>query len=174
MVVIGEAAPGCRVEAESDAAQRPAEEKGPRRYRGRIQIAYSRKPLPAPGADELPPILVIDDDPVVLESLTLALESHGFRVLTARNGYQGLRVFREGSPAIVVTDIMMPEQDGIGAMLQMRRERPSIKIVAISGAGCFDGWDCLRAAEHLGADATFPKAIDTDALLETLRSLLDL
>lgn len=122
----------------------------------------------------MPPILVIDDDPIVLESLTLLLESHGFRVLTAPNGYQGLRVFRESFPAVVVTDIMMPELDGIGAMLQMRRERPSIKIVAISGDPSYEGWNCLRAAKQLGADATFPKALDTEALIETILGLLEL
>ena len=69
------------------------------------------------------PVLVVDDDPGFLDSLTLLLETHGFRVLTARDGAHGLQMFRAHSPAVVVTDIMMPEEDGIGAMLQMRRER---------------------------------------------------
>src|SRR5690242_10559649 len=119
----------------------------------------------------MPPILVIDDDPAILDSLMLLLESHGFRVLTAPNGYQGLRVFRESRPALVVTDIMMPEEDGIGAMLQMRRERPGVKIVAMSGDHGADDWDGLLTAERLGADATFPKVLDTDALLAAVYHL---
>ena len=119
-------------------------------------------------------MLIIDDDPEVLDSLKMVLEAHGFPVLTARNGYQGLVVFRERSPAVVVTDIMMPEQDGIGAMLQMRRERRDVKIIAMSGSGYFDGWDYLAVAEQLGADAVFRKTLDTDPLIHLLERLLPL
>ena len=117
-------------------------------------------------------MLIIDDDPEVLDSLKMVLEAHGFPVLTARNGYQGLVVFRERSPAVVVTDIMMPEQDGIGTMLQMRRERPDVKIVAISGGGKVDSSDYLAVAEQLGADAALQKGLDNATLLDTLTALL--
>jgi len=117
-------------------------------------------------------VLLIDDDPAVLESLGLLLEAWGFRVLTARNGAHGLEVFRAQSPAVVVTDIMMPEQDGIGTMLQMRRERPDVKIVAISGGGKVDSSDYLAVAEQLGADAALQKGVDNEALLDTLTALL--
>ena len=63
-------------------------------------------------------VLVIDDDPMMVESLAMLLEDHGFRVLTANNGVRGLRVFRKQRPAAVLTDIVMPEQDGIGAGTQ--------------------------------------------------------
>jgi DNA-binding NtrC family response regulator len=117
-------------------------------------------------------VLVIDDDPSCLESLAMVLECHGFHVLTARDGRDGMRVFRANCPAVVVTDIIMPEQDGIGVMLQMRHERPGVKIVVISGDANFDSWDCLLAARHLGADAMFRKTIDTGALIKTLHRLL--
>ena len=117
------------------------------------------------------PVLLVDDDPGFLDSLTLLLETHGFRVLTARNGAHGLQMFRVHSPAVVVTDIMMPEEDGIGAMLQMRRERRDVKIIAISGGGKVDKSDYLVIAEKLGADATFQKE-DTDALVEMLGEML--
>lgn len=122
--------------------------------------------------DEAPTVLLIDDDSAVLDALVIVLEQRGFRVLTARNGWQGLSVFRQHAPKVVITDIIMPEQDGIGMMLQMRRERPNVKIIAISGGGYLDGWDYLTAAKQLGADATFPKALDTDALIEKLNELL--
>jgi DNA-binding response OmpR family regulator len=117
------------------------------------------------------PVLLIDDDPDFLDSLTLLLETHGFRVLTARNGAQGLQMFRAHSPAVVITDIMMPEQDGIEVMLQMRRERRDVKIIAISGGGKVDKSDYLVIAEKLGADATFQKR-DTEMLIETLDEIL--
>jgi DNA-binding response OmpR family regulator len=116
-------------------------------------------------------VLLIDDDPGFLDSLTLLLETHGFRVLTARNGAHGIQMFRAHSPAVVVTDIMMPEEDGIGVMLQMRRERQAVKIIAISGGGKVDKSDYLVIAEKLGADAAFQKE-DTDALIETLDEML--
>ena len=115
------------------------------------------------------PVLLIDDDPGFLDSLVLLLES--FRVVTARNGAHGLQMFRAHSPAVVVTDIMMPEQDGIGAMLQMRRERRDVKIIAISGGGTLDKTTYLAIAEKLGADAAFQKQ-DTEALIETLDEML--
>jgi DNA-binding response OmpR family regulator len=124
--------------------------------------------------EQRPAVLIIDDDPAVLHSLQTVLEAHDFRVLTARNGHHGLQVFRDRSPAVVVTDIMMPEQDGIGAMLQMRRERRDVKIIAMSGSGYFDGWDYLAVAEQLGADAVFRKTLDTDPLIHLLERLLPL
>lgn len=117
------------------------------------------------------PVLLIDDDPDFLDSLTLLLETHGFRVLTARNGAQRLQMFRAHSPAVVITDIMMPEEDGIGLMLRMRRERRDVKIIAISGGGKVDKSDYLVIADKLGADATFQKQ-DTEALIELLAEML--
>lgn len=117
------------------------------------------------------PVLLVDDDSAFLDSLAVLLEAHGFRVLTARNGAHGLQMFRAHSPAVVVTDIMMPEEDGIGAMLKMRRERRDVKIIAISGGGKVDKSDYLVIAEKLGADAAFRKQ-DTDALIETLGEML--
>jgi len=122
--------------------------------------------------DAAPTVLIIDDDLAVLESLEMVLKAAGFRVLTARNGWEGLRVFRQHAPAVVVTDIMMPEQDGIGTMLQMRRERPNVKVIVMSGGGYIDTWDYLTTARELGADATFRKSLDTDALVEKLGELL--
>ncbi len=85
------------------------------------------------------PLLVIDDDSAVLDSLATALECHGFRVLTARDGDQGIKVlFREKSLSVVVTDIMMPDRDGIAAMLQMRRESAAsfrVPLAALPATG---------------------------------------
>jgi DNA-binding response OmpR family regulator len=116
--------------------------------------------------------LIVDDDPAIRDSLGSVLEEHGFDVLTAPDGYQGLKTFRERSPAAAVVDIIMPEQDGIGTMLQMRRERRDLKVVVISGGSDFDGSDYLPIAEQLGADASFRKTLDPIKLVMTLRRLL--
>jgi DNA-binding NtrC family response regulator len=122
----------------------------------------------------VPAVLLIDDDPAVLGSLTMLLETAGFRVLTARDGVQGLRAFRKHSPAVVVTDILMPEKDGIGLIMQMRRERPKVKVIAISGGGRVGNSDFLTVAGKLGADTAMPKPIDTDKLVDTIRHYLAL
>jgi len=122
-----------------------------------------------PAADT---VLVIDDDPDIVESLAMMLEDHGFRVLTANDGVRGLEVFREQKPAAVLTDILMPEQDGIGAIVEMRRERPEIKIIAISGAGRMGRTDPLAMARKLGADATFEKGRSANELLLLLKATL--
>src|SRR5579859_4128007 len=90
-----------------------------------------------------PTVLLIDDDAAVREGLTLLLEAHGFQVVTATDGERGLAAFRAYTPALVITDILMPEQDGIGAIREMRRLRPDAKIVAISGGGKVDKSDYL-------------------------------
>ena len=117
-------------------------------------------------------VLVIDDDPNMVESLAMMLEDHGFRVLTANNGIRGLRVFREQRPAAVLTDIIMPEQDGIETILQIRRERSEVKIIAISGAGRVGRTDFLTMASKLGADATFEKGRNASELIELLKGML--
>lgn len=120
--------------------------------------------------EESPSVLLIDDDPMMLESLAMALEEYGFRVLTASSGLSGLRVFREQRPAAVLTDIVMPGQDGFETMLKIRREQPDAKVIAISGQ--LDKWDYLDLAEKLGADATFAKGRDVRSLVETLNRIL--
>jgi CheY-like chemotaxis protein len=117
-------------------------------------------------------VLVVDDDTAVLHSLTALFESHGIPIITARDGLEGLDAFRRLSPAVVLTDILMPEQDGIGAIMEMRRERPAIKIIAMSGGGRIGKSDFLTVAKKLGADAVIQKPIDPDGLVKLLGMFL--
>jgi CheY-like chemotaxis protein len=116
-------------------------------------------------------VLVIDDDPAVLDSLAYLFALYGYRVLTAPDGRRGLEAFREHAPAVVVTDILMPEQDGLATIAQMRRERPDAKIIAISGSGRGEKLDYLTAAEKVGADVALEK-IDLAKLTDILPALL--
>jgi DNA-binding response OmpR family regulator len=126
---------------------------------------------PAPAA---PAVLVIDDDPAVLDSLATLFEIHGISIATAQDGVAGLEVFRRTSPAVVLTDIIMPEQDGIGLIMEMRRERPGVKIIAMSGSGRIGKSDFLTVAKSLGADSVVPKPFDIDQLVTTIRGHLQL
>jgi len=126
---------------------------------------------PASPAAATRAVLVIDDDAAVLDSLVYLFALYGYRVLTAPDGRRGLEMFREHAPAVVVTDILMPEQDGLATIEQMRRERPDVKIIAISGSGRGDKNDYLSAAEKLGADVALEK-MDLAKLADILPALL--
>jgi DNA-binding response OmpR family regulator len=129
-----------------------------------LKLVHSA-PLPAT-------VLVIDDDPDMVESLAMMLGDHGFPVLTANDGVRGLEMFREYKPAVVLSDILMPEQDGIEVIMTMRRERPGVKIIAISGSGRIGTTDFLTMARKLGADATFEKGHKAGELLGLLKTML--
>jgi len=117
-------------------------------------------------------VLVIDDDPALLNSFATVLSAYGIPIATARDGLEGLAAFRRISPAVVLTDIVMPEQDGIGAIMTMRRERPATKIIAMSGGGGMGKRDYLTIAKNLGADAVIHKPFEVDDLMKLIRTFL--
>ena len=117
-------------------------------------------------------VLIIDDDVGMRVLLVTLLEAHGFRVLTAASGVRGLQVIRESAPRVVLTDILMPGQDGMETIRAIRRAHLDVRIIAMSGGGYIDKMDYLRYARMLGADATINKPADIDALVGLLRSFL--
>jgi CheY-like chemotaxis protein len=123
------------------------------------------------GTAAAPEVLVIDDDPALLHSLITALGAFGIPIATARDGRAGLKVFRKIAPKVVITDIIMPEQDGIAVIMAMRRERPDVKMIAMSGGGRLGKSDFLTIARKLGADATIAKPFEVDKLVALIRAL---
>jgi len=132
--------------------------------------ARNSTPGPAPAA---PAVLVIDDDPAMLHSLASVFEAHGIGIATARDGLAGLALFRQVSPKVVLTDIIMPEQDGTSAIMEMRRQRPGVTIIAMSGGGRIGRSDFLAVAKQLGADSTVEKPFDVDELVTRIRRHLE-
>ncbi len=118
-------------------------------------------------------ILVIDDDPLVRRSFEQFLTDVGYEVALAANGRAGLALFTKLHPDIVVTDIIMPEQEGIETIIQMRKLNPKAKIIAVSGSGRVSNQDFLSIAAKFGAAATLMKPIDQDQLVDAVRKLLD-
>jgi DNA-binding response OmpR family regulator len=102
-------------------------------------------------------VLIIDDDRVLLDMMARALKSAGFIVRAEDNGRKGLDALRTFAADLVITDIVMPEIEGIGVILQVRRLPEPPKVVAISGAGSLRTGDYLSWATHLGADAVLAK-----------------
>jgi len=96
-------------------------------------------------------ILVIDDDRKLREVISRALERAGYDVLEADDGEAGIRLYREHGADLIITDIFMPERDGLETILQLRRESPGVKIVAISGGDSTGRLDLRKEAEIFGA-----------------------
>src|SRR5204863_9144444 len=113
-------------------------------------------------------ILVIDDDHLVRYALSKILSSNGYEVVTASDGRRGMVVLRAERPDAVITDIIMPEQEGIDTIIQIRRERPGVKIIAISGGGRIRNIDFLDMAQSLGANEVLAKQVEVDGVLSCL------
>jgi len=117
-------------------------------------------------------VLVIDDEPDIREGIAELLEYEGYQVSMAANGREGVRLFREGRFDLVITDIVMPEQEGIETIRIIRKEAPQARIIAISGGGRVDPLGYLAMAKKLGADRVFEKPVDIDDLLAAMNQLL--
>ncbi|MBW1811270.1 MAG: response regulator [Deltaproteobacteria bacterium] len=120
----------------------------------------------------MPQIIVIDDDEQVRLWLKLALERAGHEVLDARDGQQGIKLLRNNPADLVITDIVMPEKEGIETIIELRNQFPDLKIIAISGGGRNLPENYLDMAAKLGADRTFTKPIQREELLDAIKDLL--
>ncbi len=113
-------------------------------------------------------VLVIDDDDSVRAVLTKTLSKAGYRVRAARDGKAGMRLVRQGPVHLVITDLVMPEQEGLETVRMLRQDYPRLPVVAMSGA--FDG-DFLKAAGTFGANSLLRKPVLKDDLLAVVREL---
>jgi DNA-binding response OmpR family regulator len=119
---------------------------------------------------ELTRVLVIDDNEDARTIVQLALEAEGFEVSVAENGSGAAAALREWGARIVVTDILMPEQDGVETIAQLREEFPDVEIIAVSGAFSLAGFDYLAVPRELGAHI-LRKPFEMRELVALVRSL---
>jgi len=120
----------------------------------------------------MPKILIIEDDVDLRRMLTRLLEREDFTVLEANNGIEANEILDYTEPNLVITDIIMPDQDGIGTINYIRKKLPDTKIIAISGGGRMIREDYLKIARMLGAQFTFKKPFNNRELVEKVRELL--
>ncbi len=121
----------------------------------------------------MPKILLVDDDKLIREMLQNMLEKEDYATELASDGDEAIRMFHKFKPDLVVTDIIMPEKEGIEIIQQFLRENPAVKILAISGGALnIDSKSTLRMAKALGAHATLSKPLFRDELLTTVQMLL--
>lgn len=114
-------------------------------------------------------ILLVDDDPEVLAALGRLLRLHGHEVTPAASVRQALRSMREDAPPeLLITDLIMEDQDGMSLIRHMRQAHPGVPVIAISGGGTHQPDSYLNAARQLGAVAAFRKPVPAEELLALL------
>jgi DNA-binding response OmpR family regulator len=117
-------------------------------------------------------ILLIDDEPQIRAMLHQVLARAGYDVTEAASGAEAVRLFHEAPADLVITDLIMPGKDGIETILELRRESPAVKVIAISGGGRIGAQEYLWMARNLGAAVTLTKPVERQKLLEEVRALL--
>lgn len=118
-------------------------------------------------------ILVIDDEEQICDMLHKKLESVGYVVEDAPNGKIGLKLHREDPFDLIITDIFMPEKEGLETIRELRKEHASLKIIAITGGYSSGPDELLNVARMLGADRTFAKPFKLKEIVEAINELLE-
>jgi len=117
-------------------------------------------------------ILIIDDESQIRSMLRLMLERVGYEVDEAPDGLEGIRQYREDPADLIITDLIMPNKDGIGMIIDLKKEFPKVKIIAMSGGGVNRPEGYLDGAKKLGATRTLTKPIDRDEMLKAVKETL--
>lgn len=117
-------------------------------------------------------VLIIDDDAALRRLIRRILTAAGHPVVEARDGADGMRRFAAEAPALVITDIIMPDQEGMRTILDIRAAGSRVGVIAMSGGGVGRAQDYLDMAVDLGADAALRKPFRPNELLALVARLL--
>ncbi len=127
-------------------------------------------------ANEMPAskatVLLVEDDETVREAVSLMLERAGYAVTTAENGLAAAALLEDWGPKLVITDIFMPDGDGIETLNLVKRRWPGTPVIAISGGSPMLRIDYLQVADDFGAAATIAKPFVTESFLATVAKVL--
>ena len=117
-------------------------------------------------------VLIVDDDPQMLRLLTDVAELEDHSVLMAQDGEQALEYFAHQLPDLMITDILMPNKEGLELISEVREKFPSVKIIAYSGGGASDPENYLEFARGMGADTVFTKPMPLEDMRQQINKLL--
>ncbi len=117
-------------------------------------------------------ILLIDDDDAFRNALRLTLIHHGHTVTEARDGKEGIKLFPSISADLVITDIVMPEKEGLEVLMELKKSSPSVKVIAISGGGHLSAEDCLRIAQRMGAVKVLKKPFLSADIMSAINDIV--
>lgn len=124
------------------------------------------------GVKAMATILVIDDDQQICALLKQALEEQGYTVESALNGIEGIRDYRRHPADLIILDILMPEKEGLETILDLRREFPKVKIIAMSGGSERAQLNLLDLARRLGAQYTINKPFQLQIITDLVKKAL--
>lgn len=117
-------------------------------------------------------VLIVDDDPQMLRLLTDIVELDNHDVLLAQDGALAMGFFDHQLPDLMITDILMPNKEGLELISEVREKYQNIKIIAYSGGGSSDPESYLEFASGMGADRVFSKPMPLAKLREEIQTLL--
>lgn len=117
-------------------------------------------------------ILIIDDEPSILQFLRAILEDLGYEVVEALNGEEGMRLFQKGRFDLVITDMVMPVKDGLSTIMELMDREPELPVIAMSGGGAVPKERYLTVASYLGNVRTIPKPFKREIITETVDELI--
>ncbi len=117
-------------------------------------------------------ILLIDDDESLRPALRLILVHFGHTVIEARDGKEGLALFAHFQPDVLITDIVMPEKEGMAVLMELRNRPSTVKVIAMSGGGRQHAVDYLHMAKLLGADRVLAKPFSNETLVAAVNDVL--
>ena len=117
-------------------------------------------------------ILLIDVDLEFSQAVCTALRRHGYEIYHATNGLPGLSLYRQHRFDLVMSDILMPDSDGVEVILAIRKMDATIPIIAISGGGLVTAETCERIAKACGGNAFLNKPFDISCLLVKINSMI--
>ena len=115
-------------------------------------------------------ILIIDDEELVRSTIRKMLENVGHEIREAGSGIDGIRMFKEQPADVVITDIIMPDQEGIDTIIQLRSVDPDVKIIAVSGGGRVDAKDYLAYARKFGASFALEKPFERKDIVDAVNA----
>jgi len=116
-------------------------------------------------------ILLVDDDDNFRSMLRITLQRLGHQISEASNGLVALKLFQLHLYDVVILDLIMPEKEGIETIRDLRKQRPDVKIIAMSGGGRLKAMDILSVAKAVGADQVLAKPFSNDNLLDALNAV---
>lgn len=131
-------------------------------------------PLDSESGHKAASILVIDDDKLMCLALAKILTSVGYNVVQAFDGDEGLKLYRAQAFDLVITDLIMPDKEGIQIIRELRKENSRIRIIAMSAGGRGGATDYLKWARLMGAKQCLSKPIKREDLLGAVESVLAL
>ncbi len=117
-------------------------------------------------------ILVVDDDDLIRDLIYEILEPNGYQILLADNGNKALEILDQEEVDLIITDIIMPDKEGIETIIDIKKKLPRAKIIAMSGGGQLDANSYLSIAKKLGVKATITKPFDPAKLIRTIEEVL--